>query len=104
MESAAQPDLKPIKATHSMNSSKKIKSQTADNKLNKFRIWRTISVEFFDLLVSDLVASALSGSSEGLLLLLVIGCDLLFFAWYLLNVLPLLVFSLADQCSPRLFD
>ena len=60
-----------------MNSNKKIKSQTADNKLNKFRIWRTISVEFVVLLVSDLVASALSGSSEGLLLLLVIGCDLL---------------------------
>ena len=78
-----------------MNSGKKIKSQTADNKLNKFRIWRTISVEFFVLLVSDLVASALSGSSEGLLLLLVIGCDLLFFAWYLLNLLLFLVSGLA---------
>jgi len=78
-----------------MNSSKKIESQTADNKLNKFRIWRTISVEFVVLLVSDLVASALSGSSEGLLLLLVIGCDLLFFAWYLLNLLLFLVSGLA---------
>ena len=95
MESAGQPDLKPIKATHSMNSSNKIKSQTADNKLNKFRIWRTISVEFVVLLVSDLVASALSGSSEGLLLLLVIGCDLLFFAWCLLNLLLFLVSGLA---------
>ena len=95
MESAAQPDLKPIKATRSMNSSKQIKSQTADNKLNKFRIWRTISVEFVVLLVSDLVASALSGSSEGLLLLLVIGCDLLFFVWYLLNLLLFLVSGLA---------
>ena len=94
MESAGQPDLKPIKATHSMNSNKKIKSQTADNKLNKFRIWRTISVEFVVLLVSDLVASALVGS-EGLLLLLVIGCDLLFFAWYLLSLLLFLVSGLA---------
>ena len=78
-----------------MNSNNKIKSQTADNKLNKFRIWRTISVEFVVLLVSDLVASALSGSSEGLLLLLDIGCDLLFFAWYLLNLLLFLVSGLA---------
>ena len=80
-----------------MNSNNKIKSQTADNKLNKFRIWRTISVEFVVLLVSDLVASALSGSSEGLSLLLIIGRDLLFFAWYLLLFL---VSGLAGYCSP----